>query len=165
VPTNSATKRGLRLGVQLIRNRNLLEFAVFHHCDPIGHGQGLFLVVGDEQRRDAKPLQRPDLLSRLQADLRVERGQRLVEQQHLRLDRVTLISPASPMPDSVIVQPGESAHSPLENPVNPHIHLGHKRSSVGCARNREEFAAGTAWAKSLPRKIAEMRRGKLFVKR
>jgi hypothetical protein len=44
--------------------------------------------VGDEQGGGAEPLlQGPDLLAQLQANLGVQRGQRLVEQQHPGLDR------------------------------------------------------------------------------
>jgi hypothetical protein len=81
-------ERGGRPGVQLGRVRDLFQPAVAHDADPVGHGQRLFLVVRDEDRRRAEPLlQGADLLPQLQPDLGVERGQRLVEQQHVRLDR------------------------------------------------------------------------------
>ena len=81
-------ERGRGVRVELVGKRDLLERAVLHHADPVGHRQRLLLVVRDEQRGDAESLlHRPDLLAQLQPDLRVERGQRLVEQQHLRLDR------------------------------------------------------------------------------
>ena len=58
-----------------------------HDADPVRHGQGFLLVVGDEQGRGAEPLlQRADLLPQLQPDLGVQRGQRLVEQQYPGLD-------------------------------------------------------------------------------
>ena len=74
---------GRRL-VDLLRRTDLLDLAVAHHGEPVGHRHGLFLVVGDVDERD------PDLLLdalelqlHLLAELQVERAQRLVEQQHL----------------------------------------------------------------------------------
>jgi hypothetical protein len=73
--------------VQLVRRVDLLELAVAHDPDPVGHRQGFFLVVGDEQGRGTEPLlDRADLLAQLQADLGVQRGQRLVQQQQPGLD-------------------------------------------------------------------------------
>ena len=46
-------ERGGGVRVQLARRRQLLELAVAHHADPVGDGQRLLLVVGDEQRRGA----------------------------------------------------------------------------------------------------------------
>ena len=66
--------------------RHLLDPAPVHDGDPVAHGQRLLLVVGHVDERD------PDLLlERLQLDLerlsqlRVERAQRLVQQQHRRV--------------------------------------------------------------------------------
>ena len=79
-------RRG-RLGVQLARCGQLLQPAAAHHAHPVGHGQGLLLIVGDEQGGGVQPLlQRADLLAQLQPDLGVQRGQWLVQQQHARLD-------------------------------------------------------------------------------
>src|ERR1022692_2075774 len=75
------------MGVELVGHGDLVELAVPHHADPVGHRQGLLLVVGDEERGRAQPLlHRLDLLPELQPDLGIERRQRLVEQQDLRLD-------------------------------------------------------------------------------
>ena len=79
-------RRGWR--VELGGRRELLEATLVHHADPVGDGERLLLVVGDEQRRRADlELHAPDLVAQLHAHLGVERGQRLVEQQHRRLDR------------------------------------------------------------------------------
>ena len=60
---------------------------VAHHADPVGDGQRLLLVVGDEQGGDAHlELDPADLVPQLRPDLGIERRQRLVQQQHLRLD-------------------------------------------------------------------------------
>ena len=75
-----------RLLVHLRRRRHLLDMAVRHHGDPVGHRQRLFLVVRDVDERDPELL-----LDRLQLDLqrlaqlRVERAEWLVEQQNRRV--------------------------------------------------------------------------------
>jgi hypothetical protein len=65
------------------RGVQLLDDAVGHHRDAIGHRERLPLVVGDVDERD------PDLLLdageldlHLLAELEVERAQRLVQEQH-----------------------------------------------------------------------------------
>jgi hypothetical protein len=64
---------------------HLLEQAVLEHRDAVTHRHGLDLVVRDVDRSDAEPaLQRGDLRARLHAQLRVEVGQRLVHEEHLR---------------------------------------------------------------------------------
>ena len=72
--------------VDLERRAELLDPALAHHDDPVRHGQGLFLVVRHEDRGDAeRALQRLQLVAQRHADLGVERRERLVEQQQLRL--------------------------------------------------------------------------------
>ena len=56
--------------------------------DLVGDVHRLLLVVGDEERRHVDlVVQAAQPLAQLGADLGVERAERLVEQQHLRLDR------------------------------------------------------------------------------
>ena len=87
-PDELGDERGARAVVELGRRRDLLEPAGRHHADPVAERQRLLLVVGHEQRRRAdRDLDAADLLAELAADLRVERRERLVEQQHLGLDR------------------------------------------------------------------------------
>ena len=45
---------GSRPRVHLGRSCQLLELPVAHHPDPVGHREGFFLVVGHEERRDAR---------------------------------------------------------------------------------------------------------------
>ena len=86
-PTKSATNGVARVGVELLRRVQLLQPALAHDPDPVGHGEGLLLVVGDEERGGADlELDATDLVAQLGAHLGVERRQRLVEQQHRRLD-------------------------------------------------------------------------------
>ena len=59
-----------------------------HDDDAVGELERLFLIVGDEHARQMNLLVKaPQPAAQLLPDLRVERAERLVEQQHLRLDR------------------------------------------------------------------------------
>ncbi len=64
MPTKSATKRACRPAVDFKRRSNLLDAAVVHDHDPVGHRQGFLLVVGHHDRRHAEPpLQVPDFVA------------------------------------------------------------------------------------------------------
>ena len=70
--------------VKVARGRDLFEPAGIHHANPVGHRHRLFLVVGDDDEGHAEPaLQLHQFGLRAFAQLLVERGERLVEQQHL----------------------------------------------------------------------------------
>ena len=72
--------------VELERRPDLLDAPGVHHHDLVGHRHRLDLVVGDEDRRRLQPLvQLLDLRAHLHAELGVEVGERLVEQEHLRV--------------------------------------------------------------------------------
>ena len=59
-----------------------------HHDDLVRELERLLLVVGDEQTRDAElAVQLVEPAAKVLAHLRVERTERLVEQQHLGLRR------------------------------------------------------------------------------
>ena len=59
---------------------------IVHHDDAVGHRQRLLLVVGDIDHRQAElGLDFADFLAHMPSELGVEVGERLVEQQHLRL--------------------------------------------------------------------------------
>ena len=80
---DEARARGL---VDLGRRAHLLDAAVLHHRDAVREAHRLALVVGHVQERD------PDLVvdeveldQHALAQLEVERGERLVEQQHVGL--------------------------------------------------------------------------------
>ena len=71
-----------RVAVDLHRRADLLDHALVHDDDPVGDRERLLLVVRDHDGGDAElALQRADLLAQVDADDRVERRQRLVEQQ------------------------------------------------------------------------------------
>ena len=74
--------------VHLRGRAHLLDAAAVHDRNVVGDRQRLLLVVRDVERRDPElELDAPDLLAQLHAHLRIERRERLVEQQHARLDR------------------------------------------------------------------------------
>ena len=80
--TNSlAGRRHTSLGRAL-----LLDAALVHHHEAVGEREGLAVVVGDEQDRQAEPgEQRPQLGDQTVAQRAVERTERLVEHQQARL--------------------------------------------------------------------------------
>ena len=71
-----------RTAVDLRCASDLLDATVVHHHDLVGHRHRLLLVVGDHDGGDAEaPLQRLDLVAQAHAHPRIERRQRLIEQQ------------------------------------------------------------------------------------
>ena len=73
--------------VDLLRRADLLDRPSAHHRDPVGHGERLLLVVRHVDERDADlALELPQLELQVLAELGVERAERLVEQQHLRVE-------------------------------------------------------------------------------
>ena len=69
-------------GENLVRRRHLLDHAVAHDGDAVGHGQRLELIVGDDDGRLGKAGEHfLDLPAHGLAQLDVEPGQRLVEQE------------------------------------------------------------------------------------
>src|SRR5208282_6540584 len=77
---------GLRPVEDLSPRSRLLDTAFVHHDDEIGKRQGLVLAVGHMYKADAEPaLKALQLLSHADAQKRVERRQRLVEQEHARV--------------------------------------------------------------------------------
>ena len=85
--------------------------AVVHHDDLVGHDERLALVVGDVDRGDAElALDAAELELHLLAQLAVERGERLVEQQEVRLehqrpgDRHALLLAAGELVDAPVAR-------------------------------------------------------------
>jgi hypothetical protein len=73
-----------RVVVQLQRRADLLDPARAQHDDLVGHGHGLDLVVGDVDHGGLEPgMQVADLGAHRHAQLGVQVGQRLVEQEQL----------------------------------------------------------------------------------
>ena len=76
-----------RAVVDVLGRARLLDLAVVHHRDDVGGGHRLRLVVGDVDRGVAVLVVQPaHLEAHLLAQIGVEIGQRLVEQQRLGLD-------------------------------------------------------------------------------
>src|SRR3546814_8308779 len=77
--------RSFRLAVDLGRRADLLDDAVIHHHDAIGHRQRFLLVVGYHDGGNAElALQFLDLVAQVDAHLGVESRERLVEQPEPR---------------------------------------------------------------------------------
>ena len=75
------------LAVDDVGGRDLLGAAVAHDDDAVGEREGLVLAVGDEEGGDLQPLlQVADLLAQALAQVLVEAGEGLVEEQDLRLE-------------------------------------------------------------------------------
>ena len=74
--------------------------AAAHHRDAVRHRHRLALVVGDEDEgRAGRAVQRATIQSDLLAQLEVERAERLVEQQHLRIvDSARAMAMRLPLP-------------------------------------------------------------------
>ncbi|MNS63523.1 hypothetical protein D3C72_966190 [compost metagenome] len=80
-------RRG-RAVVDFLRRGVLLDLAVVHHGDAVGHQHGFVLIVRDHQRGDAEvALQLAQLGAQMLADAGVEGGHRFVEQQQRRCRR------------------------------------------------------------------------------
>ncbi len=74
------------LVVEIERLALLLDDAFAHDDDMVGHGHRLDLVVGHVDRGRMQPVvQRADFLAHVDAQRRIEVGQRLVEQERLRM--------------------------------------------------------------------------------
>src|SRR5215218_6434229 len=74
--------------VEIAGRARLLDLSVVDHDDLLGDVHGLLLVVGDEDRRHVDlVVEAAEPRAQLLADLCVERAERLVQQQDLRLDR------------------------------------------------------------------------------
>ncbi len=72
--------------VEVERGADLLDDSGAQHHDPVGQRHRLHLIVGDEDHGRTEPtMELVDLDTHLGAQLRVEVGQRFVEQEYLRL--------------------------------------------------------------------------------
>ena len=86
-PTKVITNSFAGSSYRCARRGDLLDLAAVHHHDLVGDVHRLLLVVGDDDRRRVRLLvQPPQPHAQLGANLRVERAERLVEQQHGGID-------------------------------------------------------------------------------
>jgi len=85
VPHESGHEGRRRPVVDLAGRPDLLEHARVDHCDPVAEREGLVLVMGHKHEGHPQaPLESLQLGAHRLSQLRVERGEGLVEQQHLR---------------------------------------------------------------------------------
>ena len=81
-------ERVARAGDELRGARELAHLPFDDHPDLVRERGGVLVVVGDEQRGEAEPAEQlAQLASHLRLRVRVECGERLVEQQHRRVSR------------------------------------------------------------------------------
>ena len=79
-------RRG-RTQIDFLGSAELLDAALVHYRDLVGHRERFFLIVRDEEKSDAGlALHGFQFGAHFLAELGIERGQGLVEQQHLRLE-------------------------------------------------------------------------------
>ena len=79
---------GRRVAIDLLGRADLLDDAVVHHHDALGHRQRLLLIMRDHEGCDPEAaLHVADFLAQADAHLRIKRGKRLVEQQQPRRGR------------------------------------------------------------------------------
>ncbi len=72
--------------IRIQRRVGLLNDAILHHHDPVAQRHRLFLIVGDVDGRGLKALvQSFEFGARRDAQLRIEVGERLIEQEHGRV--------------------------------------------------------------------------------
>ena len=82
---------------------------VAHHGDAVAHRQRLVLVVGDVDERDPERLlDALELDLQVHAQARVERAERLVEQQHRRLEHER-----ARQRDALLLAAGELRRAPV----------------------------------------------------
>ena len=72
--------------VEIVGPAHLLDLPVVDHHQLVGDLEGLFLIMGDEHGRHVDlVVQPPQPVAQFLADLGIQRAERLVQQQHLRL--------------------------------------------------------------------------------
>ena len=104
----------LRLVIDINGGADLLDAALGHDHHRVRHGQGLLLIVGHEHKGNAGGLlDLLQLLLHILAQLQIQGGQRLVQQQHLGLahqspgDGYPLLLPAGKAGDAAVLKAGE----------------------------------------------------------
>ena len=124
---------GFRPRIDVFGRAELVDAAAIHHRDHVGRGHGLGLVVGDIDGGVAIFVVQPaDFEPHLLAQIGVEVGQRLVEQQRLRFDdqrarqRHALLLPAGELAGIALRQRlelgrGQDRRQLLRNGVAVHL--------------------------------------------
>ena len=118
--------------IDIARARDLLDDAVVHHGDHVGHRHRLELVVRNVDRRRAEPvMQRAQFTDHRLAHFGIECAERLVHQETLRLahDR-------PPERDALPVAAGKTRHRPVEKMRNAQYARGFHDPPVGSPPRR-----------------------------
>mmetsp|Transcript_1013 Transcript_1013/g.2513 ORF Transcript_1013/g.2513 Transcript_1013/m.2513 type:complete len:443 (-) Transcript_1013:3285-4613(-) len=109
-------KRRGRALVDLLRRADLLDAAVVHQHDAVGHLQRLVLVVGDEDAGDVQlVVQAAQPAAQLLAHLGIQRTEGFVQQQHARLHRE-----GTGQRDALALAAGELWRETVGQPVELH---------------------------------------------
>ena len=151
-PMNPATKAVCGRSYTSIGSPTCSMLAVVEHGDAVAHRERFFLVVRDVDKGDADLALDPQQLElHLLAELEVERAERLVEQQHLRLvhDRAgqgdALALAAGQLRRLARAEPGQPDH--LQGPGGPARGAPPSAPAAPAARtrrSRSRSCAGTA---------------------
>ena len=113
---NRATKAFFGFSYICSGDIELLDLAAVKHRDAIRHRERLGLVVGDVDHGHAEPLvQPPDLELHLLAQLLVQRPERLVHQDQLRLEHQR-----AGHRDALLLAAGELRRPPLAEAAELH---------------------------------------------
>ena len=124
-----------RLGEHLVRRGHLLDHAVAHDRDAIGHGQRFELIVRDDDGRLGEAGQHAlDLAAHGLAQFDVEAGQRLVEQE-----AVGVAHDRAGHRDALLLPFGDLAGQPVEHALQMQEvgDLGDpRRAAAGASRSQ-----------------------------
>ena len=144
-------ERARRPLVDVLRGAHLLDPALVHDGDAVGHGQRFLLVVGDEDGGDARlALDPADLVAHRGAQLCVQVRQRFVEEEHGRFhderagERDALLLSAGELGDPAageVAEPYQAqrvVHPALDVRLGDLPHLQPERDVAGHVQVREE---------------------------
>ena len=159
-PEEARDEGGLRLLVELVRRAELLDPALVHDRDRVRHRHRLLLVVRDVDERDPDVvLDRLQLELHLLAELEVERPERLVEEQHVRLvherarEGDTLLLASRELPRLALLHPLEVDE--LEDLAHASGQLGRRaRPGAACRTRRSRRSRGAGRARSSGRRCS-----------
>ncbi len=88
LPQEGRRKPALWAAIDPFCRTFILDQPVVHHHDPVGDRHRLFLIMGHmHEGRPHAPLDRLQFLLHRAPQVEVERAQRFVQQQHIRLHR------------------------------------------------------------------------------
>ncbi|VTR66225.1 hypothetical protein DESC_460120 [Desulfosarcina cetonica] len=128
-------KGGSRLVVDLVGGAVLGQTALLDDQNAVGHGQGLFLIVGDHDRGNAQALLKlADFAAQLLPHLGVQGGEGLVQQQKIRCN-----GDGARQCDPLLLAAGQlggvlPAHAAQPDQVQQFIHVGiYRRSGLSLA--------------------------------